>query len=228
MTEVRGRNGRGGAASAPSDAEVPTAERVVAAAVQCILEEGFYRASTNSIARRAGVTWGVIQHHFGTREQLMLAVFEQAVDRMDSLFGSTNITGDDIETRLEALADLVWAFYRQPEFLAYVQVLLNLGQDPRTAQRTLKSLASLNARMASHLPRLRQQVLGDHPDAGDRFRFVFETLRGVAVNQQILRSMPGRSESTTQDTDRDALVAILAGHLHAWEASISPAPSAPA
>ena len=31
--------------------------------IACILEEGFYRASSNKIARRAGVTWGVIQYH---------------------------------------------------------------------------------------------------------------------------------------------------------------------
>ena len=203
------------------DAEVPTADRVVDAAVECILDEGFYRASTNAIARRAGVTWGVIQHHFGTREALMLAIFERAAQRMDLLFGSADLRAERLEDRVEALADLVWSFYRQPEFLAYVQVLLNLGQDPRTADRTLQTLASLNARMASHLPRLRRQVLdGDVPGGADQFRFVFETLRGVAVNQQILLALPGRSstETTAQDRDRSTLVAVLSAHLHAWRA----------
>lgn len=210
-----------GVARAGEDAEVPTADRVVDAAVECILDEGFYRASTNAIARRAGVTWGVIQHHFGTREALMLAIFERAARRMDELFGSAELDGADVEARVEQLAALVWSFYRQPEFLAYVQVLLNLGQDPRTADRTLQTLATLNARMASHLPRLRSQVLGgDRAGGAERFRFVFETLRGVAVNQQILLALPGRAsnETTAQDRDRDTLVAVLAGHLHAWMA----------
>ena len=211
-----------GVARTGEDAEVPTADRVVDAAVECILDEGFYRASTNAIARRAGVTWGVIQHHFGTREALMLAIFERAARRMDELFGSAELQGAAIEERVEELAELVWSFYRQPEFLAYVQVLLNLGQDPRTADRTLETLASLNARMGAHLPRLRSQVLGgDLPGGAERFRFVFETLRGVAVNQQILLALPGRSssETTAQDRDRDTLVAVLAGHLHAWIAN---------
>lgn len=208
-----------GVARAGEDAEVPTSDRVVDAAVECILEEGFYRASTNAIARRAGVTWGVIQHHFGTREALMLAVFRRAAQRMDELFGSADITGEAVEDRVEALATLVWSFYRAPEFLAYVQVLLNLGQDPRTADQTLETLASLNARMASHLPRLRSQVLGpDAPGGAEQFRFVFETLRGVAVNQQILLALPGRSsnEPRAQDRDRETLVAVLAGYLRSW------------
>ena len=211
-----------GVARAGEDAEVPTADRVVEAAVECILEEGFYRASTNAIARRAGVTWGVIQHHFGTREALMLAIFQRAAGRMDELFGAADVSGGAIEDRVEALAELVWSFYRQPEFLAYVQVLLNLGQDPRTADQTLETLASLNARMASHLPRLRSQVLGENvPGGAERFRFVFETLRGVAVNQQILLALPGRASNETraQDRDRDTLVAVLAGHLRAWLAN---------
>jgi AcrR family transcriptional regulator len=206
-------------ARAGDEAEVPTADRVVDAAVESILEEGFYRASTNAIARRAGVTWGVIQHHFGSREALMLAIFQRAAGRMDELFGSAELVGDAVEDRVEALAELVWSFYRQPEFLAYVQVLLNLGQDPRTAEQTLERLATLNARMGAHLPRLRAQVLGgDAPGGAERFRFVFETLRGVAVNQQILLALPGRSSTETraQDRDRDTLVALLAGHLRAW------------
>ena len=46
-------------------------QRVIDAAIACILDQGFYRASSNAIAERAGVTWGVIQYHFGTREALM-------------------------------------------------------------------------------------------------------------------------------------------------------------
>ena len=53
-------------------------QRVIDAAIACILDQGFYRASSNAIAERAGVTWGVIQYHFGTREALMLAVLERA------------------------------------------------------------------------------------------------------------------------------------------------------
>ena len=51
-----------------------TWRRVLDAAEECILELGYYQASSNEIARRAGVTWGVIQHQFGTREGLLLAV----------------------------------------------------------------------------------------------------------------------------------------------------------
>ena len=47
------------------------------ATVECILELGYYQASSNAIARRAGVTWGTIQHQFGSREALLLEVIKQ-------------------------------------------------------------------------------------------------------------------------------------------------------
>jgi DNA-binding NarL/FixJ family response regulator len=60
--------------TASTNGDLAARERVIDATVSCILELGFYRASTNEIARRAGVTWGVIQHYFGTREALMLGL----------------------------------------------------------------------------------------------------------------------------------------------------------
>ena len=53
-----------------------TRTRVLESAVACIDELGIARASSNEIARRAGMTWGAIQHHFGSREDLLLSVIE--------------------------------------------------------------------------------------------------------------------------------------------------------
>ena len=44
-----------------------TRERVMAAVVESIAEVGYPKTTANEIARRAGVTWGAVQHHFGER-----------------------------------------------------------------------------------------------------------------------------------------------------------------
>ena len=44
---------------------------------RCILEEGFAAASAKHITERAGVTWGVVQYHFGDRDGLLMAVVDQ-------------------------------------------------------------------------------------------------------------------------------------------------------
>src|SRR3979411_3068004 len=77
--------------------------RVIEAAVTCILERGFYRASSNEIARRAGVSWGVIQHYFGTREALMLAVLQDGSRRFETIVEGVDIDGDTVEERIDQL-----------------------------------------------------------------------------------------------------------------------------
>ena len=43
-----------------------TRNRVISAVIGIIKEQGFAAASSTRIARRAGVTWGAVQHHFGS------------------------------------------------------------------------------------------------------------------------------------------------------------------
>src|SRR5277367_98656 len=59
-----------------------TRDLLIDETVKCIREEGFSAASARHIIERAGVSWGVIQHHFGDRDGLLTAVIEDAVDRL--------------------------------------------------------------------------------------------------------------------------------------------------
>ena len=54
-----------------------TRAAIIAETVACILEEGFAAASAKHITERANVSWGVIQYHFGDRDQLLMAVVDQ-------------------------------------------------------------------------------------------------------------------------------------------------------
>ena len=46
--------------------------------LECIAEQGFQRATASEITRRAGVTWGAVQHHFGGKDGLFEAVLREA------------------------------------------------------------------------------------------------------------------------------------------------------
>jgi AcrR family transcriptional regulator len=176
-------------ASAHADAkDSSTRSRVIRAAIDCILEEGFYRASSNMIARRAGVTWGVIQYHFGTREGLLVAAYESSGTRFEALFANAEIRGETVRERVESLADVIWAYYRVPEFLAFLQLGLNLSHDPTCAERSRESLRAVSERFARQLPRLTREVVGDQVDdatAHALFSLLFSALRGLALDHEI-------------------------------------------
>ena len=50
--------------------------RVMAAVVESIADVGYQKTTSAEIARRAGVTWGAVQHHFGDKDGILMAVLE--------------------------------------------------------------------------------------------------------------------------------------------------------
>ena len=163
--------------------------RVIDATVACILELGFYRASTNEIARRAGVTWGVIQHYFGTREALMLAVLQKGAGEFVESVAKTHIEGDTIIVRIEQLIDIFTTHYARPDYLANLQILLNMDRDPRTGGEVRKTMLEVAERSNLHVRRLMREALGPGSRVPDLSTTIFLVLRGFGLNQQLLGTM---------------------------------------
>jgi AcrR family transcriptional regulator len=171
------------------NADPATRRRVLDAALSCIIERGFYRASSNEIARQAGMTWGVIQYHFGTRESLMLAVLEDTATRFIDLVEHAHIDGQDVTTRLDQLLDLLAGYYGTPEYLAFTQLLLNLEHDPATSAEVRAGLRTVAEQANEHVRRLLHETLGPargHPELAGT---LFLLLRGFVLSQQLLDTM---------------------------------------
>jgi AcrR family transcriptional regulator len=168
---------------------------VIEAAIDTILEEGFYRASSNRIVERAGVSWGVIQHHFGTREALLIAAFEAGMRELLTTLEAATIEGDTFDERLESFVDVIWSFYRQPKFVAYEELTLNLTHDPNMDADTVAMVADYNARIGRRLAALANAVL----DAGMVDVLppgaLVVLVRGVAVALTLTDAVPRRPRS---------------------------------
>jgi AcrR family transcriptional regulator len=192
-----------------TNAHDSTRRKVLAAAVETILEEGFYRASSNRIAERAGVSWGVIQYHFGSREQLLLAVATEGSEHLLESVRNAEIKGDTLSERLDSLADVIWEHYRQPAFLAHVQVLLNLAKDPRTSAGTVEALAETERTLGGLWQRLIDQVVaGEHqrPGLGG---MIFQLIRGLAIGQNLIEALPHTISAPAGNEPREVLVRAL-------------------
>ena len=91
-----------------------TRRKVLDAAVQSILESGYYHTSSNEIARRADVTWGTLQHQFGSREGLLLAVLEASWTDLQEAVATAVVAGDTLEDRLAAVLKVLTRHYGAP------------------------------------------------------------------------------------------------------------------
>src|SRR5689334_8351491 len=76
-------------------AEQDTRLRILTAAKGVLMEAGYANLSTRGVAEVAGVPLSQIHYHFGSKQDMVLALFEylnaQLLDRQNALFGDTNL-----------------------------------------------------------------------------------------------------------------------------------------
>ncbi|KPM51992.1 hypothetical protein CcI49_19715 [Frankia sp. CcI49] len=184
--------------------------QIVDAAVACILELGFYRASTNEIARRAGVSWGSIQYHFGSRESLMLAAIEEINRRFIASIAKCHVEGATLAKRIESLYDLLDQHYGDPSYLASMQIMLNFQHDPDTSQAAKDALSEQHERVAVEVRRLLAEALGPESDETRRTT-VFHAIRGYAISTQLVDSIaPDLPRLHKHDARRIFLAGLVA------------------
>jgi AcrR family transcriptional regulator len=166
-------------------------QRVLDAAIQCILEQGLYRASSNAIAEQAGLSWGVIQYYFGTREALMLAVLEEGARRLAGAVQDATISGSTVSERVVCFMEIIAQYYASPDYLAFTQVLISLSHDPKTSADTREHLERVSAATQPPLRRLQAEVL-DGTGVKDPAveSLLFHSLRGLALSHVMLATIP--------------------------------------
>jgi AcrR family transcriptional regulator len=193
------------------DSQSATRGQIVDAAIATILELGFYRASSNEIARKANVSWGSIQYHFGSREALLLAVIEEMNQRYTVTVSQAHISGATLEERLGSLHTILAKHYGTPTYLARLQIILNLSHDPGTSTDVAKVLEGLADVAGSDLNRLLREAAGDNASPVT-LNVIFNAIRGTALSHQINDSMPCRPTASRDSArDRQELTALLAG-----------------
>lgn len=65
------------------EAGVPTRERLLVAATELCVEQGFEGVTVAEVARRAGVSTPGLYNHFGSRSELMVEACRRALHRLD-------------------------------------------------------------------------------------------------------------------------------------------------
>lgn len=117
MTKKAGRSSAGAAAGAGSR----TAERILDAAEEVFAAHGHAGASTREMARRAGVPFGALHYHWGTKADLWTAVFERLARRVrDTIVRNLRpgrTAAETVDNMVDAFLDLLLAHPNTPRLL---------------------------------------------------------------------------------------------------------------
>ena len=182
-----------------------TRDAIIEETIRCVNEEGFAAASANHIAERAGVTWGVIQYHFGDRNGLLSAVIAHGFQRFRRAIQSVSVPAGPSRHRVEAVVESAWAAFSSAESRASFEILISAraGRD----QVRVDELEH----MARDMWGLSSVLIGSGVDSRSQDTVVGEllwaTLRGL-VMAQMLTSRPIDSSR-----ERTLLVDLITGLL---------------
>lgn len=120
-----------------------TQDKIINAVIALIREGGFAAASSTRIARKAGVSWGAVQHHFGGKNEILEKVLERSHEKFNEALGGEEFTRGTLERRVERFVNAAWEHYRGDEYMATLEILL--------ASRGEGSTGGINLNHRSHL-----------------------------------------------------------------------------
>lgn len=174
---------------------------VIEETVRCVLEEGAVAASPNHIIERAGVTWGVIQYHFGGRDGLFMAVVDEGRRQLLEILTAAEpaiqaATGRD---RIVLVVETVWGAFASPISVAALELLI--ATRPGRGHSDWHHLKELRT-ILNNLGALIADGLG-HGIAEKIGAVMWTSLEGAILTKMVI------GHATHSYDERDALIDVI-------------------
>jgi len=130
-----------------------TRDRILEAAVRIFSTHGFDRASVKSIAEEAGVAVGSIYNHFGSKDDLLISIFEEEFAHRIALVDRIRESQDPIPDQVERLLQDHFARAREHRELAELLLYERYHRGSRVRERLAALQADVVIRIAAILRR---------------------------------------------------------------------------
>jgi DNA-binding transcriptional regulator YbjK len=153
-------------------------EALLNAAVRVVARGGLRRLTYRAVAEEAGVTHGLVVHHFGSRDALIEAALEHSVRTSASASSLEPGTGD-IADFAAGLADMVT---REPAMQAFQYELM------LESRRRAELLPQIRALYEEYFQATERELSRSLPDGTSPAltRLVFAALEGLVLHQLVL------------------------------------------
>lgn len=167
-----------------------TRERILLAVIELINESGLAGATSSQIARRAGITWGAVQHHFGNKEEILLAVLYRAQEIYLKTLSHAKLGEGKVEERIHRFVELVWEHYRSDLYFAFSEIL---RASHLSSNGSVSEPFSVSEQQEKHV-RIMATIFDGYPiprsALKDSFRFVHRFMAGFAIDRILEPSAP--------------------------------------
>ncbi len=156
------------------------------AVIANLIEAGYGNTTVRVVADRAGTSPGAVQHHFGTRDQMITAalahLFDTFIQRLDHLLGQTPAArGPDAEAR--EIVAAMWDFYGSELNVAVQEIVIGARTNPALHREITALREKIVASYMSPWKKLMAHTTLAPQQQTDLMQFAISTLRGLALIQ---------------------------------------------
>jgi AcrR family transcriptional regulator len=175
LQTTRSRPGR------PSGANgAQTRARILAAAMRCVAEMGYSRATTREIARTADMTSGSLYHYFPNKAALLSATVTEIDETASARLRAAAAQPDDVVDRLAAVLDETERLMREYPHLAAFDRAMRAERAPRGARARYAGLKALRDSITDIIDdAVARQALPPDVDPGAAVNAIYALTRGL-------------------------------------------------
>jgi AcrR family transcriptional regulator len=159
--------------------------RILDAAVACLVEDGYARTNTLSIQARAGVSRGRLLHQFPSKDELLVAaahhVCAARLAEAESVGPTLPSGADDPAARVDAVIDLLWQTFHLPYFWAATELWVAARTEPALAEVIRPAERRLGRVIWETMDALFGPEAAAHPLYPTLRQVLFTSMRGVAL-----------------------------------------------
>jgi AcrR family transcriptional regulator len=158
-----------------------TRTRLLDATIECLLRYGYAGTTTPRVAELAGVTRGAQVHHFGSKDDLMLAALQHLTAKRISAevarFSLDFASGGDL---IDAILELLWDIHSAPIFIPIVELWVAGRTDAALGQEVAKFESVANSTLISVIAEFAPE--GIHRSMADFVYTAMDALRGILIS----------------------------------------------
>ena len=151
---------------------------LIDSAIGSLVDVGYSKTTAVEVCRRAGVTRGVLFHHFDSLPTLLVVTMSNIYDR-------NFLSGDDAAelTSLDQWIDAVWAKLKRPEFKAVIEIWFAARNEPEMKEILWPGILKYAEIFSvSRNAALRKRV-GTNKQMQSFYRLACETMLGLALGR---------------------------------------------
>lgn len=119
--------------------------RLISATIDCIAKYSYAQTTTLLIAEMSGFTRGALQHHFESREDLILAVWHHIHEKFSAAHDLPIKDDQDLTTTVGLLIDRLWSIYSSADYLAATEIRLGARANVELAKRLADDVQAFNS-----------------------------------------------------------------------------------